>query len=327
MYNEKQKEEYLRYIYNFQGAVNKLKGIFKKTAPYEEAKKKDISLFTEAELIELYQVIGYGPSTVYAYNKILRNYAVYFNPQNTNFNRLGKKEYGYLFESPKDNLKKEQDIATIVTYREIDEILNKLNNPLDQFIIYGLFCGIQGKGNVELTHSSMEDSNSQLGLIWLAAVSDKDTNIINKKGRSFYADERLFNYAKKASESLFYMKNEQNGLTQRQALEGDDMSIYKIAIGIELSEKIDNTRMRVIKKVEKIMRGCRDINAEKATALNIFYSGLVYAIRKAGLKDNIFIKGPKDISLLNEEDLKSIEHNFNISFNKKNLLDALRGYM
>lgn len=320
MYNEEMKRAYLKSIENDavyrKTYIQNLISTFGKTAEYELKLNKDVANFNIDEIMDMYSTFGVAVSSLKTITTQLRGYATYRVGADNAFNQISASVLRERIQTEKRN--------NIITKAEIDEILESLVNPIDKFFLYGLFCGIKGESNIELSASSMKDSDEEEKSFWLAGT-DNAGNII-EHGRKFYADDRLFTYALEASKANFYIQETKDGYRKKVPVRNVDRSIYKIPMAFDDSNNFITRMSRGGTRLRNMFRA--NHLSENYKPGDILWSGLIYNLKKIGVEYDMPIKTLKDIKALKQvADLERIEDQYQVDIKSRSFKDALKKYL
>lgn len=329
MYNEEVKQAFLdslkergvgkSYMWDF-------KTLFNRTEQYEEKFNLDLSRFSEDQLKFVFkQWGGIKVTTALAFLNKVKYYTVrQIEGEDTSADHITlewlEEELGVdgdLYDKPKPEYKGNK--GKIISYHQLQQALAKMTNPLEQFLIYGLFCGIKGIDYCELCFSTMKGSNPKSGLIWLASVEGNDK--INLKGRKFYADRQLFNYASEATKMTEYYSIDKNGVKNRLQLQKDTDAIFKRKAGYKPLSDPKNARSSIDSRLKIILKQYDEL--KDFDCRDLYWSGFIYAVRKQAI-----IEGKERLTELKElEGIDSIISQYNTSKDLHNIKRSLKRYL
>lgn len=185
MYNEELKRRFIEKRSNevILPHPNYLECQFEKTAEMENELGKDLYDFATHEIIEYYKMLNLAcVSTLSVMNSHFSHYTRWCLEQN-----LVKDNQNHFLELNTDNFKncinKIMREAKMLTKNIIDQMLEELENPRDQFVILALFEGIKGAGYCEIIKLRPEDIRD--GVAYLCTgrkvkISKKLENIIEE---------------------------------------------------------------------------------------------------------------------------------------------------
>lgn len=168
MYNEAFKKRFIVYKESMSVmAPNLMQILFTKSQPYEEALGKDLYDFNRDEIIDFYNYVGYVSLSTYRYlNSLLSTYN-----QFAFVNGLVADGQNHYLEITGDDLIGCIDRRTvnhsIVTRDELVQIVNKLENARDKFLLLSLFEFGGGKQFSDILNIKAEDidqKNKKLSL-------------------------------------------------------------------------------------------------------------------------------------------------------------------
>lgn len=316
MYNEGVKNAFIEKAKAENNAgVVKQKYIFNKTERFEEKLQKDIALFNKNELSDMYTELDGALRTLLNLQTFLRKYAKYYSD---NF---------FVYCPIFDMTQKEAEIAYNRREKKkieknvfpVKDFLNKiddLKNPSDKFLMYGLFQGIRGTSNCELAFSTMEDCDFIERKIWLPKL-DGDTLI--EKGRLYEADQKLFDYAEKASKTYTYYTYEKNR-EQRIDLVSNRIIKTRVDSSIPSAEVAMTGKTRIDKRLRVLLKHM-DLN--DYCGLDIYKFGLAYHIKKICLEYGI-----SDIlDVFETEEYKKLQQQYDLTDNNRNVRRLLKGFL
>lgn len=318
MYNEEQKQAFLDGLINNHGDlyIKEYIAIFNNIEKYEEVNNCDISCFTYNQLIEMYEKINIRYSTKIKYNSKLTIYTVSIGRSDNAF----CKAKDYLAKKYNDSITKQSDKSHSVSYNKVMQFINTLENPSDKFLIYGLFCGISGTNYVELSQSSMEDSDPNTGLIWLAGY-DEDGNI-NLKHRKFIADRDLFQMALESSKSENYNTKYKDGIKKSMSIPQDGQRILKRIKKDNERDYSKAHRSTIINRCKSIVK---DTDFDYLNPCLLYWSGAAYEVRKMAVnlgKDSITAKEAMQLP-----EFKKIRDQYDFRIEDRSLVLKLEWYL
>lgn len=315
MYNEEAKRKYLEDLEktNLKKYVTNFEKDFEKTEKYEDEAEKDISLFSQEEIFSMFLKLNMRVSSLCSLTSHLRRYTL-----DTTGN-IGA--FSYRPEDIRELFYKSNN--SLVTFSMMQSWLQKLINPLDCFILYGLFCGIKGPYYCELICSSMEDSDEATGLIWLSALNE---NSMELKGRQIHVDRQLFSYAKKASEASYYIQENCNGIKRKIPNERNGLLIFQNPLSAKKPASSLSSFSVKAKAINKLNTIFKKVEIPKEIKpMDVFYSGVVYNLKKLALEEGIEINYAEDYLRL--QGLSKIEQQYNEKINLEFLKDKVGRYM
>lgn len=321
VYNEERKQQFLDSLQNekSQRYIDRIKWSLKKVESYERRINKDISEFSLREIKTMYEDMRESMSTtsMIDINSSLGIYTNYIN------NTCEDSHFDTLKESLRAEMKREkEEKIDIISKKTIDKIIKDQKHAIDKFLIYGLYCGMKGTHYAELNFASLEDSEKDARMIWLAKASG-DGECIEEKARKFYADEELYGYALAALEEDTYIYTNANDdveVVYKLAREGK--RIFKRRLPI-ISNKVTLGRRRVPERLKQIMQ-CYDETKDRSPD-DIYWSGVVYNIRKIATYNNLNIRSIRDC--IKSSELEPIEKQYNFKFSDRKVKASLRRYL
>lgn len=283
-YNAEQKQKFLDYIRKERYSdvyCEDYATLFNKTAYTEMKKSKDISFFTKDELLSMYQTFECKSTSLWILHTRLNKYVLFFNPDNEESRKISTSDVKAV-SSNRD--------ATILSYKDIELLLDSLENAVDKFLLYGLYCGIKGKGYVELGYSSMNDSDANALTIWLADI--KEDGEIDYKHRKFKTDYQLFHYASVAANTNEYKVIEWSGRTRLHQLAPERGRIVKNQL---YTDETRNKELKSRKIKNKLMNLFTVLGlAGEYTPLDIYWSGFFYHANLLAIQNHQQVKTKKD---------------------------------
>ena len=289
---------------------------FRRVEPYEDKYNKDVSEFSYEEIMEMYKDIKIGLAGTLNLHGLLRKYTSDLSISNNAYLAITQTELKNFFVDEK---------KTILTYDDVTELVDSLINPMDKFFIYGLFCGVKGEQYCELNYSTMDHANYEEGYLWLAKIEESEN--INIKGRKFFADKKLFDFAKEASEATYYIQCTKEGIYKRVLLEFQTKKIYKLPYSpLDQVVKPENERRRINQKLKNLMNsmGVNDI----ITPLDIYWSGMIYTIQKKALQKGKTLTGIREyLDFFEEDGFEDVQEQYNIELNKRYLKSRIERYL
>ena len=318
VYNSNRKQEFIEKeaeIRKLENVENMCLWAFKRTEAYENEYKKDVSEFSREEIMEMYKGITMGLAGMLNLHWILKKYSLWACKDNSKYLLISQTDLKQFFVNGK---------KIIIPYNDIIEFTETLLNPVDKFFIYGLFCGVKGFDYCELNYSTMEGANENEKFIWLAEISDSG---IVLRGRKFFADEKLFEFAKKAAESEYYIQCTKNGVYKKVLLELDSKKIYKLPYTpIERKAKVENGKFRMVQRLRSLMNnlGVNDV----IQPLDIYWSGIIYSIQKKAVNNGKILTNINDyLDFFKEDGFEDIIEQYNIDLNRRNIKGRLSRYL
>ncbi|MGL4801971.1 MAG: hypothetical protein ACRC18_06870 [Cetobacterium sp.] len=167
--NNEMFEERINEKYSETNAKN-IKRVYKKTLKFEKVLEKTIQNFSKEDL---YKVI-------YSFNsKSYSTILVYINSMNIILEELGldirldaRKDKANIREEA-DNNYKECKTKKLFTEQEIQNIVDALVNPCDQFLVYGLFKGIELDDLIKLETSKVDLNKKKIYLFGKTIIMDE----------------------------------------------------------------------------------------------------------------------------------------------------------
>lgn len=217
MYNSLQKE---RYIAEKESETilptGFLDRMFRKTEPEEENLGKDVSQFTTAEILNLYKIINFRSiDSLVNYHFQLSNYGNWCLQQNlvldgiNHFNELN-------VDILNTCINKTALESSIIDGEKLLEIVSRLKNPRDKFVLMMLFETGKSKNQENLFKAKLSDIDEEAGTMKLF-----DGRVVN-------VSRQLINIAKSAaSEDDYYLYDPSPNLRKETRPLVDSGTIYK----------------------------------------------------------------------------------------------------
>lgn len=187
------KELNLRTLDNFGKYLNEIKKNF------EDLTEEDILNIAKSLKSRSYSSIGAKKASV---NEILS----YANRYDIKINSNGIHESS---DKDKKNFDIKQNIIDTsdihFTKKEIQQLCESFINPVDKFIVYGLFCGIDGKSRCDLLNLKIEQINL-------------DEKIISLSNKNIEMDDYMYEILKCTLKENSYKKYIQPGLEESTSI-------------------------------------------------------------------------------------------------------------
>lgn len=238
--------------------------VFEKTYILENKYGKDLSNFTTEQIIEFYKFLDINSlESLMVYNINLIKYGNWALSQHiivdgqNHFSEINNEHLAACVNSS------ELD-KSILTYKELRELMGQLYNDQDRFIFFCLFEGIKGKDYSEILTLKMSDINGDQ-----VCLADR-TITVNK---DFVA------IAKEADRETEYIT-----LTQRPIELIPSLTIYKEKFnsrGIDPGRTIYSTLVRGIK-----MAG----TSSAITTSSIYNSGFIHYLNKLATEEGVSVE-------------------------------------
>lgn len=314
MYNEEIKQRYLEQANEdySKGTITQICETFKAIGPYEEKLGKDISEFSEQEILIMFQSMRYSAMTLYKICSLSERYCIARTGTANGFANITH-----------DTIRKVADVKGLedLTYSHILEWTDQLINPSDKFFLYGLFCGIRGKDMTELTCSSIKYADRNTNTLWLAALNTDGS--VNFKNRSITVDDKLFKYAVESSQSEYYIQVTRTGVKKKVYYRpsSDQLIIKAIMAGPQTEETYSRYVNRAKQKFNKI----KNQIGIKCTPLDIQWTGCAYYLKKAALEEGLEIFSEYDFLKLKA--LPQISKQFDKIIDRDFIRETLKRYV
>ena len=317
MYGEERKNEFIKYLENEgygESYISLYKILFRSVEEFETINTCDAADFTLYQIKDMYISFSHKikVSTLKSRHVILRRYAFYFHPEGTPYDEILNSDIVELYGS--DTVEK----GRFIRHSDVLDAVDKLINPIDQFLLYGFYCGIKGKDYCELLYSTMDGSDEDTRLIWLASI-DEEGNI-KTKSRKFYADTLLFKIAKQSSESIYCFQNTINGVRKKVRLRKSDFILKTPIRGAGATP--DNQSQRVKAKLAKLFV---DAFGKDVKRNDVFWSGIIYHTKQIALDENVELKTAKDF--LDFPSFEEIRDQYDLGYNDKTIIRRIERYL
>lgn len=284
--------------------------IFKKSEALESKYSKDIYNFQENLLIEFIKDI-LKPKTkesARTYCNILSSYiqwAIEEKHSSHLTNPIRKKqEFFYEFV---------QNEKLYISYTEKEDILSGLRNSQDQFVLQGLWEGIEGTKVSELVNLELDDFKTENGIDFMVHVG-KGTN----KERIIPVEAKTFTIARLANnEDMYYKKNgimEEDGSVLRTYVELPQTKYVLKSQRSKANMDRDTISYSTIYNRVELIKSLEEFEdyKEALTTKNIVRSGMIYEAYK-------IVKSGR---LLNKQSIEEICEKYGIKY-KWSLKDFL----
>lgn len=194
MFDEKRKIEYMKQIQDSK-LIDALTNYFEKSEPEEEALEKDLSDWTREEILKFYSEMNISSIIVKEMNKQYRAYAYYYNPENRNWEISDRMAMDAVL------IAKDDESYKIFSEYELYNIIEKLNNYCDKFLISAMFDGIKGQNYEEIFMAKITDFTETEATLYEDYENPKIKRVIPIR-------RKTYEYALKSSEEYaYYAKN------------------------------------------------------------------------------------------------------------------------
>ena len=310
MYNEEAKRKYLEELgkeYS-QGYISTFRVAFNKIEPYEDFFKKDVSIFSKEEILYSYEKLNISYSTMKNFNVLFRKYTL------ETTGKIG----AYDLSDPELREHFPERMEIKVSYMDIQRWVSLLINPVDKFVLYGLFYGIKGNYYSEIACSSMEDCDEKSQTIWLADAAPGKEPVL--KSRKIKVNKELYEYAVESSQAKYYIQETQNGIRKKVPIKTNGKLILQIPStdgkGDDFLSKI-NRRLKIV-----FEKACIPKNIKVA---DIYWSGVTFHLKQKALEQNLTINDPMDFLKLTN--INEVEEQYGLKLTKRRLKDKVGRYM
>lgn len=296
-YSQQQKQDFIKSVQNNNLNTDVLKSVFNSVALFEVKYDKDITEFTETELIEFYK--GFSHRTILIYNGMLSLYLSWFKAQGYTHNTINTAEL--LQVGGKLGKLSKNTISSYYSENEIEELLSYMVNPNDLYLVYALYSGIKGNMMSEISYLRPDDLDAENLTVNLSAPDEEMRPYIHRKIK---VTRRLMNYAIQSSRLKIYVSSDGKkfNLTGCGILKFQDKGINSYNDMNEKKYLLQCREAIAAKfKVWKAYPGFENISSKM-----IYFSGLINTILKKGEELNI----PKE-ELLTNKNIRPILKQYN----------------
>lgn len=183
MYDKLKQEFKKRYMKSRIVSETSLNGAFKKIGEFEDLNSKDVSDFSESELLDMYKALNCrSVNTLQNYNNYLKSYCAYVAQQTgkeiTLFENINKQ---VLKECISEDVKRNK----YITYEQLCDIEMELLNYTDMAIMECLWLGIAGKNMSDITNLVKENVDATRMCIVLHngkeyPITERQLDLLNK---------------------------------------------------------------------------------------------------------------------------------------------------
>lgn len=269
--------------------------VFEKTYILENKYNKDLANFTTEQIIEFYKFLDVNSlESLMVYNINLIKYGnwalgehIIVDGQN-HFSEINNEHLAACINTLELG-------KSILTYKELRQLMGQLYNDQDRFIFFCLFEGIKGKDYAEILALKMSDING---------------NQVQLIDRTITVSDDFVAIAKEADKELEYIT-----LTQRPIELIPSLTIYKEKFnsrGIDPGRTIYST----------LVRGIQMAGATSAiTTSSIYNSGLIHYLNKLATDQKVSVE-----TLLEDMKYRTMvqpildKYRFNINIKKRFML-------
>ena len=151
MFNENIKNEFIEeYMRSRVVSLTSLNSLFNKVAPFERELHKDVSLFKENEIIDMYKKFDLKTvNTLQNYNNYLKAYCAFVAYKTASYTN-GFSEI--IKDVLKSCISEKTKQNRYITYEQLQTLEHELLNYTEAAIMECLWSGIAGKNLVDLTY-------------------------------------------------------------------------------------------------------------------------------------------------------------------------------
>lgn len=308
MRNEMVKKDFIEYYIGtikegnnalvITAARHRLESLFNKMESFENFYNKDCSVFTKEEIMNAFAGIGtFSISTLRGYKSLLTTYtdwAITTGIAVTGIN-------GYtLLNSTEDLVKCVGDDLNeyrLLTEEKLQEMLNNILNPSDQYLVLALYEGIRGEDYKELLNLHEEDIDIKNHKFYL-----RDTD------RTVDVPAQLVHYALEAINTYDYTACKTVGGRMVNA-NLDPSDVTPIKGRVSSSKTTTQTKVkRVARRIAKLKTFFDD--APEISVPRIYMAGFVNHVKEVMEKSNIEYE-----EVWQSEEIKPILQQYNVEDN------------
>lgn len=264
--------------------------LFEKTRLFEKKYGKNLYAFTTSEILEFYKFLEVNSiESLMVYNTNLIRFGDWALSNNLIFD--GQNHFAEIDLKVLNNcIAKGSLYMSILTYDQLVEACNRLNNVQDRYIMYCLFEGIKGKDFTDISQLKLSD------------IDIKNKTATLPSGRTIQVPESFVYMCIEADKEVDYIRTD--GVVV--ALQPSD-TIYK--------EKHNSRSMDVGRNIYSAI--CRNIDlaglGKSISGNSIFQSGMIHYFNKEAKRLGITVKQLLDDPIARE----SIVNKFGFNINNK----------
>ena len=281
--NTELKQKYIdTYKYN-----NVARLLFKKAVDYEQKYNKDLAEFNHEEILDYLTSIGCGcEDTLFAYVSTIRGYARFYT-EKTGADTMAWETTSS--DSIRPCVRKEKEFKYIPP-AVLDEVVELIPNPMDQFLVKGIYEGLKGDFYEELWNLRIDDINPTTLVARLPT------------GRRLTISPELYAIALKSDETEDYvsLKGTNSWVNYKMI----DNRIIKYRSN---STKVDNPTSQKIKIANRIYDLKKYTGREEINAIWLRKSGAIYMIKKEAARLNI-----KEIDVIDHSVFNTIRERYGL---------------
>lgn len=290
IYNQEYKERFLDVIGLDKYPDRWWERLFEKTRLFERKYDKDLYAFTTSEILEFYKFLEVNSiESLMVYNMNLIKYGDWALSNNLIFD--GQNHFAEIDLKVLNNcIAKGSLYMSILTYDQLIETCNRLNNAQDKYIMCCLFEGIKGKDFTDITRLKLSDIN----------MENKTATL--PSGRTIPVSESFIYLCMDANKETDYIRAD----GKLMPLQPSD-TIYK--------EKNNSRSIDIGRSVYSTI--CRNIDlaglGKSISGNSIFQSGMIHYFNKEAKRLNISVKQLLDDPIARE----SVVNKFGFNVNNK----------
>ena len=301
LYNEEQK---MNFIKDYQGNSKDtyVRNIFGKIESEESFKEKDICEFNEKEILEVLK--SFNTSSVNSLRvkcSILRSYAAWCERKGLIKNNMNcfNNVYG---EDIDKCVNKEMKKSKLMSYERLLSLCNDLPNPVDQFILLGIFEGMKGKRLIELTSLRLKDLHE---------------DYFDLPTRKIKVTTKLYAVAMEAATTDIYVTL-RGRYQEKNLLQCDYVFKPKATACVEISLEEDNYA-----RIRKRMSNIKEVLDEpELTVASLYYSGMIHYMNKIAEE-----KGIDLLDVINVPEYEQIKDKYQITLPNYAIKANIKGYL
>lgn len=300
LYNEQQKLEFIKF---YQGDSNNnfIRTIFEKIKYDEEFRGKDISEFTEKEILETLNSFNTSSiNSLRVKTSILRTYASwcetngYISNNINSFVGIGGSD---LERCVNQYARKNK----LISYEQLFNMCSDLPNPVDKFILMGIFNGIRGKNLNELGFLRRKDLHE---------------DYFDLQTRKIKVPFSLYAVAMESVEAeiYVYMKGR---YVERKLMDCD--YVFKPRANVDDTAIGEGNGTRIQRRITNLKEV---LDAPELTIASLYYSGMIHHMSIIAEE-----KGIDVIDVLDTDGYEQIKEQYNITLPKFTIRANVKAYL
>lgn len=258
MINKERKEEYFKTI----KLNNTIRSMFNRAGIIEDVFNKDLCLFKQSEVDDMYSYLAYKTETKYL--QVNREYKLYTEwCMNNGFCKVNPYSL-YTFKDFGQFINREAQAERFVTRDKFINSIKELQNPRDQFILLALFEFGKSPNYVNIINFNTRYINYELGTVILPTEHEVKIS------------KELMNYAIQARDENYYYKIGSDAVSELKPVSDGD--VFKL---IKNGKEIMDGKGAVKRMAKIIKRSIQyvDLNDE-ISGTTLMESGIFEFIRK-----------------------------------------------